>query len=85
MNVFHADISYFYKFDKEVRLILQYKRSLIVISHKFNGITYSTVEGRVELLKINLKGVPQNPNMDLKAIAENLNGYSGADITNVCR
>ncbi|XP_071819199.1 katanin p60 ATPase-containing subunit A1-like [Apostichopus japonicus] len=42
-------------------------------------------EGREALLKINLKEVPFADDVDLSSIAEKLEGYSGADITNVCR
>ena len=43
------------------------------------------VKGREELLKINLKGVSIAPDVDLGEVAHLLDGYSGADITNVCR
>ena len=42
-------------------------------------------EGRKKLLDINLKEVALNEDVDLDQIAETLDGYSGADITNVCR
>ncbi|XP_060579567.1 katanin p60 ATPase-containing subunit A1-like [Ruditapes philippinarum] len=48
-------------------------------------IPLPTVEGRVELLKINLKEVPLAPDVNLMEVAKVLEGYSGADITNVCR
>merc|ERR1712013_464319 len=48
-------------------------------------IPLPTLEGREALLKINLKGVKVVDELDLKAIARKLDGYSGADITNVCR
>uniref|UniRef100_A0A1B6JUQ1 Katanin p60 ATPase-containing subunit A1 n=2 Tax=Homalodisca TaxID=139475 RepID=A0A1B6JUQ1_9HEMI len=41
--------------------------------------------GREALLKINLREVKLEPNVNLKDIAAKLKGYSGADITNVCR
>lgn len=41
--------------------------------------------GRVELLKINLREVELADDVDLDQIAEKIAGYSGADITNVCR
>ena len=41
--------------------------------------------GRVELLKINLREVEVADDVDLDLIAEKIEGYSGADITNVCR
>lgn len=45
----------------------------------------STAEGRAELLKINLREVEVESDVDLTLIAEKIEGYSGADITNVCR
>lgn len=42
-------------------------------------------KGRVELLKINLKELELAGDVDLNQIAEQMEGYSGADITNVCR
>ncbi|XP_074655325.1 katanin p60 ATPase-containing subunit A-like 1 isoform X2 [Tubulanus polymorphus] len=42
-------------------------------------------EGRETLLKINLKEVTLGTDVDLAEISKNMNGYSGADITNVCR
>jgi len=41
--------------------------------------------GRRKLLDINLKEVEIHEDVDLDSIAERLDGYSGADITNVCR
>ena len=41
--------------------------------------------GREALLRINLREVATDPELDLKAVADRLDGYSGADITNVCR
>lgn len=48
-------------------------------------IPLPNAEGRRKLLDINLKEVELNADVDLNFIAENLDGYSGADITNVCR
>ncbi|GAB6033118.1 Katanin p60 ATPase-containing subunit A-like 1 [Chamberlinius hualienensis] len=48
-------------------------------------IPLPTGEGREALLKINLKEVQLAADVDLRVIAEYLEGYSGADITNVCR
>ena len=42
-------------------------------------------EARVTLLKINLKGVNLADDVKLEEIGNNMEGYSGADITNVCR
>lgn len=48
-------------------------------------IPLPTQEGREALLGINLREVKLDPEVDLRAIAKKLDGYSGADITNVCR
>lgn len=40
---------------------------------------------RRTLLDINLKTVNMAPDVELDAVAANMEGYSGADITNVCR
>ncbi|XP_057334188.1 katanin p60 ATPase-containing subunit A-like 1 [Microplitis mediator] len=42
-------------------------------------------EGRESLLKINLRDVKIDPSVNLSRVAKKLAGYSGADITNVCR
>lgn len=42
-------------------------------------------KGREDLLKINLKGVQLASDVKLAEVAKKLDGYSGADITNVCR
>lgn len=51
----------------------------------YNALSILTGEGRLVLLKINLREVKMNPDVDLEKIADLLDGYSGADITNVCR
>lgn len=48
-------------------------------------IALPTAQGRAELLKINLREVEVASDVDLILIAEKIEGYSGADITNVCR
>uniref|UniRef100_A0A147A8A7 Katanin p60 ATPase-containing subunit A1 n=1 Tax=Fundulus heteroclitus TaxID=8078 RepID=A0A147A8A7_FUNHE len=48
-------------------------------------IALPTAVGRAELLKINLREVELAPDVNLELIAEKIEGYSGADITNVCR
>ncbi|XP_054900535.1 katanin p60 ATPase-containing subunit A1 isoform X1 [Poeciliopsis prolifica] len=48
-------------------------------------IPLPSIKGRVELLRINLKELELADDVDLDKIAEQLEGYSGADITNVCR
>jgi katanin p60 ATPase-containing subunit A1 len=42
-------------------------------------------EDRVSLLKINLKEVELDDDVNLEQIAKSLDGYSGSDITTVCR
>ncbi|CAF4301818.1 unnamed protein product, partial [Rotaria sp. Silwood2] len=42
-------------------------------------------ETRKQLLEINLKEVSLNKDVDLDSIAKKLDGYSGSDITSVCR
>eukprot|EP00163_Fabomonas_tropica_P034883 TRINITY_DN9940_c0_g1_i1.p1 TRINITY_DN9940_c0_g1~~TRINITY_DN9940_c0_g1_i1.p1 ORF type:complete len:577 (-),score=136.85 TRINITY_DN9940_c0_g1_i1:103-1833(-) len=42
-------------------------------------------EDRVALAGINLKGIDVDPDVDLKAAMAKCEGYSGADITHVCR
>eukprot|EP00741_Cyanophora_paradoxa_P008121 tig00001229_g7858.t1 len=41
--------------------------------------------GRSELFKLNLKGLETSPDVDIDKLGELTDGYSGADITNVCR
>ena len=48
-------------------------------------IPLPSLSARVAMLKIAVKGISIDPNCSLEAIAEKLDGYSGADITNVCR
>jgi len=48
-------------------------------------IPLPTLEGREALLKINLREVKTVENLELRTVARKLDGYSGADITNVCR
>ena len=48
-------------------------------------IPLPTQEGREALLAISLREVEKSPDLDLSSIAEAMDGYSGADITNVCR
>ncbi|XP_034487781.1 katanin p60 ATPase-containing subunit A-like 1 [Drosophila innubila] len=48
-------------------------------------IPLPTGEGREALLKINLREVKVDDSVDLNYVANQLEGYSGADITNVCR
>ncbi|KAF3831999.1 hypothetical protein GH733_000811 [Mirounga leonina] len=48
-------------------------------------IPLPSAKGREELLRINLRELELADDVDLASIAENMEGYSGADITNVCR
>jgi len=43
------------------------------------------LNGRVALLRINLREVTLDDDVDLEKIADRLDGYSGADVTTVCR
>ncbi|KAJ3204896.1 Katanin p60 ATPase-containing subunit A1 [Entophlyctis luteolus] len=42
-------------------------------------------ESRRELLKINLQSIRVEDSLDMDALADKMDGYSGADITNICR
>lgn len=42
-------------------------------------------ETRLALLKLCLKGVNADSSLDLNLVAEKLKGFTGSDITNVCR
>lgn len=55
------------------------------LSSPLTATFMSAAKGRVELLRINLKELEVAGDVDLDKIAEQLEGYSGADITNVCR
>uniref|UniRef100_A0A8C6V4U5 Katanin p60 ATPase-containing subunit A1 n=1 Tax=Naja naja TaxID=35670 RepID=A0A8C6V4U5_NAJNA len=48
-------------------------------------IPLPSAKGREELLRINLQELELAADVDLVTIAQNMEGYSGADITNVCR
>lgn len=48
-------------------------------------IPLPSAEGRKELIKINLKNLRAEEELDLHFIAQRTQGFSGADITNVCR
>ena len=43
------------------------------------------LEDRVELLRINMKGVEMDTDVDFAELAVKSAGYSGADVANVCR
>jgi len=42
-------------------------------------------EGRLEILQIHTRGMPLAQDIDLQALASELNGYTGADIKALCR
>lgn len=42
-------------------------------------------EGRRDLFKINLKGMSLDENIDFDYLVKKTDGYSGADLSNVCR
>jgi len=48
-------------------------------------IPLPTPEGRRQMFQINLKGVNLAPGVDFEHLVANTDGYSGADLTNVCR
>ena len=50
-----------------------------------NDLHFLIADGREELLKINLRQMKTAEDLDLLTIAKDMDGYSGADITNVCR
>jgi transitional endoplasmic reticulum ATPase len=39
---------------------------------------------REKILRLNLDGIPMEPSVDLHALSEKLDGYSGADIVGIC-
>jgi len=48
-------------------------------------IPLPSAKGREELLKINVRDVKCEDSINLEALADLMDGYSGSDITNVCR
>ena len=48
-------------------------------------IPLPTKEGREQLFKINLAGLEVDPEVDWAQLVETTEGYSGADLANVCR
>ena len=48
-------------------------------------IPLPTAEGRKSLIKINLKGLEVNDDIDFDEIVRKTDGYSGAEMSNVCR
>lgn len=48
-------------------------------------IPLPTAEGRNQLFKINLSGIQMEPSIDWDQLIKITEGYSGADLANVCR
>ena len=48
-------------------------------------IPLPTAVGRRQLFEINLKGVEMNDDIDFERLIQITDGYSGADLANVCR
>mmetsp|Transcript_13615 Transcript_13615/g.22770 ORF Transcript_13615/g.22770 Transcript_13615/m.22770 type:complete len:370 (+) Transcript_13615:486-1595(+) len=42
-------------------------------------------QARVELFKVNLRGIAVSPDVDFEKLADTTDGFSGADITSICR
>ncbi len=42
-------------------------------------------EARIEIFKVHTKRMPINKDVDLAALAEQTEGYTGAEIENICR
>ena len=57
------------------------------MEYRFVNLVFfsDAAKGRLELLKICLRDVALAENVVLEEVAESMDGYSGADITNVCR
>jgi len=59
---------------------------VLIFNIKYNFLfSHYLDEGREALLRINLREVKVDSSVNLTDIARKLKGYSGADITNVCR
>lgn len=54
------------------------------ISHTVLDIPLPDLDSRKQLLSLNLSGIKLDESVSLDGLAEKLDGYSGADITNVC-
>ncbi|RMW37882.1 MAG: AAA family ATPase [Nitrosopumilus sp.] len=48
-------------------------------------ISVPNEEGRIEILQIHTRGMPIDEDIDLKDLASELHGYTGADIKSLCR
>ena len=61
------------------------KESVNYLKFIYIDIPLPTEKGRSELFKINLRGMPLEENIDWDYLIKVTEGYSGADISNVCR
>ena len=48
-------------------------------------ISVPNIDGRIEILHIHTRGMPIGKDVDLKKLASELHGYTGADIKSLCR
>ncbi|MFQ5969952.1 MAG: CDC48 family AAA ATPase [Nitrososphaerales archaeon] len=48
-------------------------------------ISVPNVEGRIEILQIHTRGMPLSDDINLKKLASELHGYTGADVKALCR
>ncbi len=48
-------------------------------------ISVPNVDGRLEILQIHTRGMPLSDDVELKTLAAELHGYTGADIKSLCR
>jgi len=48
-------------------------------------ITVPNADGRLEILQIHTRGMPLADDVELKSLASELHGYTGADIKSLCR
>ena len=48
-------------------------------------ISVPNIDGRIEILQIHTRGMPIGKDVDLKKLAYELHGYTGADIKSLCR
>ena len=48
-------------------------------------ISVPNTDGRLEILQIHTRGMPLATDIDLKSFANDLHGYTGADIKSLCR
>ncbi|OBS64637.1 hypothetical protein A6R68_06821, partial [Neotoma lepida] len=74
--------------EKLVRLLFEMVEPHMLVSEHLYTMALALrkcAKGREELLRISLRELELADDVNLASIAENMEGYSGADITNVCR